>query len=94
MVVLCKVFGQLETCELVTCGNPPHETSDFEVDQVTVCRATGQLRELVGDVADAHRSTGGHQQVDDGTAPTGVALVHPAESCFNHVVQIVAGRPD
>jgi len=88
MVVLGEFLGQLEAGELVVGGDPPDEPCGVQIDQVPVRRAAWQVREPLGNVADADGMAGADKQVDNRPPPGGVALIDPAQPALDLAVHV------
>ena len=93
VVVLGKVFGQLEPGEFVVGGDPPDEPGGVQVGQVPVGGAARQAGQVLGDVFDAHGMAGADEQVDDGPPSAGVALVDPPQAALSHAVRCRRSSP-
>jgi len=88
VVVLGEILRQLEPCEVVVGGDPPHDPGCLKVDQMAVRGAPRQVRPPIGYVADAHRVTRAHEHLDDRAPSRGVALVDTSQSALDHTVQV------
>jgi hypothetical protein len=86
VVVLRQVLDQLEAGELVVGGHASHNRSSLKVNEVAVGRATRQVGELVGDIADADRVAHADEEIDNGSAAGRVTLVDASETRGDHRV--------
>ncbi len=84
-MMLGQVLGQLEPGELVTRRDAAHEPGRVQVGQMPVGGAARQAGEALGDITDAHRVAGAHQQIDDGAPAAGVALVDQAQAALDDI---------
>jgi hypothetical protein len=79
MVVFGQVLDQLEAGELIIGGYPPDDRCSLQVNQVTVSGAAGEVGKALGDITDTDGVALVYEEVDDGPATGGVALVDGAK---------------
>lgn len=89
VVVFGEVLGQLESGKFIVGNDPPDDAGRLKVYEVPVGRTTRKIRKVVGDVADAHRMTGGCENVDDAAPALRVPLVDTAKPVLDEGVQFV-----
>jgi len=83
--ILCK----LESSELVFGSDPSNYPGALEIDQVPVCRTPRNIRKLGCNVGDTHWMTDRREQLDDRSAPRGVAMISSPEPSLDELVQRV-----
>ena len=89
VMVLGQILGELEPGELVAGRDPPDQAGGLQVRQMPVGRAARQIRQALGDVANAHGMATAEQELNDGAPAAGIALIDPPQAPLGDAVQIV-----
>jgi len=88
-MVTGEIFGELIVAVLVGRDDPAHDARLFELGQVAVRAALGQIGLAGEDLGKRHRTAFVGEHIDDGATRTGIALSDRAEQCRHRVVHIL-----